>query len=194
MAARPLAPRPPRPEPPSSPQCRHECRNIIIIIIIIITIITIIVVNFPARGGVTLLMKTRPGGRATRWRSGPLSFGSIRPKVTNKAFRGPQGRAIARSTAFHAYKTLSICHSRVSFVLNARSVVLWASRGGGGAVRQRTRVIGVFTLGPISPQWLLVRTSFSLLASSCELDRAPPRSPRPKRLPNCQNRCRHGPD
>ena len=37
--------------------------------------------------------------RATRVKV-PLSFGSIRPNITNAAFRGPQGRAIARSTPF----------------------------------------------------------------------------------------------
>ena len=64
-----------------------------------------------------------------------LSFGSFREygrKITNTVFEGPQGRAIARSTPFHAYKTLREWGIRVSFVLNARSVALWASRGGGG--------------------------------------------------------------
>ena len=71
-----------------------------------------------------------------------LSFGSFREygrKIRNNLFRGPQGRAIARSTPFHAYKTLRVFDTRVSFVLNARSAFCGPPRGvveGGGWVEQ----------------------------------------------------------
>ena len=68
----------------------------------------------------------------THW----LSFGSFRPNITNTVFEGPQGRAIARSTPFHAYKTLREWGIRVSFVLNARSAFCGPPgvvvEGGGG--------------------------------------------------------------